>query len=1024
MRPTRITSLLNSLLTPLASARLTPLLMALSLSCTTGDKAAEDTSNIAPSAEDLDRDGYFSDEDCNDADSAINPGAAEICDGVDNNCDLQVDEGATATWYADTDGDGFGDVESSTEACEAPEGYSNNASDCDDQNADAYPGAIDVCDGVDNNCDGSTDEDEALTWYADADGDTWGDAAITTTACEEPVGYTAVSGDCDDSTAEAWPGHAEVCDEIDNDCDGDIDEDVKSVFYEDRDSDGWGDLAEIAEACVAPTGYSPDGGDCDDDDAAFHPYAPEADCTDPNDYNCDGSVGYADDDADGWAACEDCDDSLALVNPDGLEICNDIDDDCDGLFDDDDSDIDLSTGSTWYEDSDSDAYGDLGSPTLSCDQPTGFVTDSTDCDDDDGHVHPAASEVCNGVDDDCDTLIDDADSTVDLSTGTTWYGDGDTDGYGAASKPLDACLMPTGYVANDDDCNDGAVAINPAALEICDSIDNDCDALIDDADPSLSSSTGSTWYADADTDGYGSASSTTMACLQPTGYTTDKRDCDDTNIAINPAATEICDDLDNDCDSKIDDADPNLDTTTGSTWYRDADSDAFGSASTTKLACDQPTGYLTDATDCNDGVSAINPAAAEICDSLDNDCDTLIDDADSSVDLTTAGTWYRDADGDLYGNASSTTKACTVPSGYLSTSGDCDDTKAAINPAASEICDSLDNDCDSKIDDADSSLDASTGSTWYRDADGDHYGSSSSTKQACLLPSGYLSTAGDCDDTKVAINPAATEVCDSLDNDCDSKIDDADTSLDTSTATKWYEDKDTDGYGITSVYTYACTVPSGYTSVITDCDDTDSTISPADAEYCDGVDNDCDGAIDEADAVDYPCTTVIEDFESGWPRTGWTTVGGWGSLSTTRYEGSYAALNPDWSYYTGAKIAIGDTVGMWIRGGSGRAYLGFDSSSSGTKSFVVAYNTGDIRFQNNASWSYSELNTTSMSIPTGQWLYMAVTLNSTTSATGRLYNSSGTLLGSVSQTYSSISGTGYVAIRSFSTIYIDYIDSY
>ena len=878
MRPTRITSLLNSLLTPLASARLTPLLMALSLSCTTGDKAAEDTSNIAPSAEDLDRDGYFSDEDCNDADSAINPGAAEICDGVDNNCDLQVDEGATATWYADTDGDGFGDVESSTEACEAPEGYSNNASDCDDQNADAYPGAIDVCDGVDNNCDGSTDEDEALTWYADADGDTWGDAAITTTACEEPVGYTAVSGDCDDSTAEAWPGHAEVCDEIDNDCDGDIDEDVKSVFYEDRDSDGWGDLAEIAEACVAPTGYSPDGGDCDDDDAAFHPYAPEADCTDPNDYNCDGSVGYADDDADGWAACEDCDDSLALVNPDGLEICNDIDDDCDGLFDDDDSDIDLSTGSTWYEDSDSDAYGDLGSPTLSCDQPTGFVTDSTDCDDDDGHVHPAASEVCNGVDDDCDTLIDDADSTVDLSTGTTWYGDGDTDGYGAASKPLDACLMPTGYVANDDDCNDGAVAINPAALEICDSIDNDCDALIDDADPSLSSSTGSTWYADADTDGYGSASSTTMACLQPTGYTTDKRDCDDTNIAINPAATEICDDLDNDCDSKIDDADPNLDTTTGSTWYRDADSDAFGSASTTKLACDQPTGYLTDATDCNDGVSAINPAAAEICDSLDNDCD--------------------------------------------------------------------------------------------------------------------------------------------------SKIDDADTSLDTSTATKWYEDKDTDGYGITSVYTYACTVPSGYTSVITDCDDTDSTISPADAEYCDGVDNDCDGAIDEADAVDYPCTTVIEDFESGWPRTGWTTVGGWGSLSTTRYEGSYAALNPDWSYYTGAKIAIGDTVGMWIRGGSGRAYLGFDSSSSGTKSFVVAYNTGDIRFQNNASWSYSELNTTSMSIPTGQWLYMAVTLNSTTSATGRLYNSSGTLLGSVSQTYSSISGTGYVAIRSFSTIYIDYIDSY
>ena len=102
-------------------------------------------------------------------------------------------------------------------------------------------------------------------------------------------------------------------------------------------------------ACDAPDGYVEEGGDCDDDDVAIHPAASES-CSDPTDYNCDGEVEYADVDGDGFAACEDCDDTDEDVNEDAAEVCNDVDDDCDGLVDDDDGSVDLSGGGTWYTD--------------------------------------------------------------------------------------------------------------------------------------------------------------------------------------------------------------------------------------------------------------------------------------------------------------------------------------------------------------------------------------------------------------------------------------------------------------------------------------------------------------------------------------------------------------------------------------------------------------------------------------------------------------------------------------------------
>ena len=193
--------------------------------------------------------------DCNDGDAAIGPGIPESCDGLDDNCDGNIDEGVAFIYYVDHDGDGFGASDSRVEACEMPSGYVPSDGDCDDTREAARPHATEVCNGLDDNCDGIIDEGVLLTFYQDADGDGYGKGGVSTTGCTAPAGYSALNGDCNDARGQIRPGAPEVWyDGKDMDCAGDDDYD--------RDHDGY-------------RHWRYGGDDCDDDAPAVHPGAEE-----------------------------------------------------------------------------------------------------------------------------------------------------------------------------------------------------------------------------------------------------------------------------------------------------------------------------------------------------------------------------------------------------------------------------------------------------------------------------------------------------------------------------------------------------------------------------------------------------------------------------------------------------------------------------------------------------------------------------------------------------------------------------
>jgi|GEM_PF-4040211 len=274
-------------------------------------------------------------DDCNDTDSQVHPGAAEACNLIDDNCNSVVDEGVEDTFYADSDADTYGDPAVTSLACSAPAGFVADHTDCDDTSASIFPGASEICNGVDDSCDGQVDEGVLIPFFRDTDGDQFGTSTDVLPACSVPAGFANVDGDCDDNNASINPNAVESCNGLDDNCNVEVDEGVTETFFADSDGDLYGDPSTTQEACSVPAGYSTDNTDCDDTNVLINPETQWYQDGDADTYPLQASeVTQCEEPAGGGiidfpAGAFDCDDSNPAVGPGFLEILdNGIDDDC------------------------------------------------------------------------------------------------------------------------------------------------------------------------------------------------------------------------------------------------------------------------------------------------------------------------------------------------------------------------------------------------------------------------------------------------------------------------------------------------------------------------------------------------------------------------------------------------------------------------------------------------------------------------------------------------------------------------
>ena len=608
--------------------------------------------------------------DCNDKDSGVNPSKAEICGNAkDDNCASgETEENALncSKFYLDGDADSYGTTAFKC-LCAAASTYSaKQPGDCDDKDKDRAPNLAEKCqDKKDNDCDAQTDEEGCvgcLTLYKDVDGDLYGLDGDKKCLSAATAPYTAsVGGDCADTDKTINPKVVESCNAKDDNCNSQTDEENATgckAYFTDEDKDAYG-VGTSKCLCAAVGVYvAVQANDCNDKDVAVNPAKAEVcgngkddNCANSeNDLNATGCVKYfTDADGDGFGVgtsqctCApqgqftakqalDCNDKEVSVNPSQTEKCLDlVDNNCSGVTDE----AGCQGCSTYFKDADQDGFGldsdkqCLGKPTFPY---TAYV--GGDCNDDPAKggskQKPSATELCNSIDDDCDGQTD--------PTGTSgcqfFYPDVDKDTYGAQVSAMCLCAASATYaVTKTGDCNDNDGAVNPGKVEVCDGKDNNCNSNIDEG-------VLITYYKDQDGDKFGGVTSA-QACTAPTGFAAASGDCNDFNKAIYPTALEACNDLDDDCDSLIDEG------VVTQAIYKDNDGDKFATLGASSMQkCNVPVGWTIAKDinadgksdwDCDDTDITTYPGAMDTCgDGKDNDCNGS---ADKLCYSSCEGTW-------------------------------------------------------------------------------------------------------------------------------------------------------------------------------------------------------------------------------------------------------------------------------------------------------------------------------------------------------------------------------------------------